>query len=162
MRALALLSACALGLAVPASSDAAEKQIQRSDVPNAVLNAVAAKYPKAAMTRFVRETEDGKVVFEVAVESEGHKAELAVTPDGAILEEERQISVKELPEAVRTALASSAYSAAEVLRVEVITETKKPEAPTFELLVKQGSAKRELVFDQAGKLTKDQKVGDRD
>jgi hypothetical protein len=153
-----LVCVSAAGL-IATSAEAAEKHLKKSEVPAVVLDAVATKYPKARMMRFSEEQEAGKKVYEVAIESDGHKAEISVAADGAILVEERVVTVNDLPDAVRKGLASSSYAGANVRRVEMVIETKKPEAPTFELLVDQGGTKHELVFDGSGKLLKEEKVG---
>src|SRR5258708_30805261 len=87
-----------------------EQKIKRTDVPSAVLNAVTAKYSKARMTGFEKESEGGKDTYEVQLETDGMHAEIGVAPDGKILVEEDKIEIKDVPEAVRTSLAGSKYA----------------------------------------------------
>jgi hypothetical protein len=148
-----LLIAMALDLAIVSSVAGAEKQITKLEVPRAVLDATAARYPNADMTNFAREEESGKTTFEVQLKVNGARIEIDVSPEGKILSEERTISIKELPDAVRSGLAASRYSSARVLRIEKVTDVDGAQAPTYELLV-QGAKRYELVFSSTGQLTK--------
>ena len=153
MRSIVLL-AVAFGL----EALAGEKKISREEVPRPVLEAVLARYPKGKLVRFIEESEKGQKSYEVVIEAGAKRVELVLSADGKPLLEEQKISVAELPAGVRTALAASAYGKARVLQVERLEDLKTPGAATFEVLVEQGGKKRELVFDAAGALTKDEDV----
>jgi uncharacterized membrane protein YkoI len=131
-----------------------EKEIKRSDVPPAVLQAVQKKYANAKMVDFSKENEEGKTTYEVTVEDGTRKSDLLLAPDGKILIEEHRITMSELPKPVKDALDASKYSHAKVDRVERVIHDEKEDSPAYELVVKQGGEKTEIVFDQTGKLTK--------
>ena len=147
--------ALALALALAAgTAQAAEKTLDKAAMPPKVLEAVAARYPGANMTRFEREDEDGRTVFEVKVDGPAGPVELEFTPDAALLVEELTLAAKDLPEAVTRALAASPYAAAEIQRVEKVIETGKADAPTFELKVQQGESRHGLIYSATGELLK--------
>jgi hypothetical protein len=148
--------AIALGASLALPAVAGEKRIRKSDVPNIVLAAVTAKYPKADMTGFAQEEEAGKTVYEVQFKVSGTRTDLIVSREGKILTEEKTISMKELPDVVRQGLSTSRYSKARVLKIEKVTESDKEEAPTYELLVEHDRKKNELVFSSTGELTKEE------
>lgn len=131
---------------------AAERPVLRSEVPEAVLKAVTAKYPRGQMTQFVREVEHGKTAYEVEVDLGGARTELIVAPDGKIQVEELLIAFKDLPVAVQQGFASSRFGRAKVLRVERVTKADKADAPTYEMVVDLRAKRHELAFDRSGKL----------
>ncbi|MGQ0505875.1 MAG: PepSY-like domain-containing protein [Myxococcaceae bacterium] len=152
--------AIALGSALALPALAAERRIKKTEVPGPVLAAVVAKYPKADMTGFAQEDEAGKTVYEVQLRVGGTRTELIVSPEGKILTEEKTISMKEFPDAVRQGLSASRYSKAKVIKIEKVTDSDKPE-PTYELLVEFEKKRHELFFTSSGELTKEEaKNGD--
>lgn len=157
-RATASAFAIALGLAAMESSPAvaAETRLARSKVPSAVLAAVSARHPRSKMTDFAQEHEGGKTVYEVTLETGSGRLEVIVSPAGKILTEEQTIAMKDLPDPVRKSLARSRHAKAKVLRLEKVTDHRKPKEPTYELLVELLGKKHELVFSSAGRLLKEE------
>jgi Putative beta-lactamase-inhibitor-like, PepSY-like len=154
---LGLVLALALTTAALSSTTAQEEKIARSEVPEAVLAAIRARYPGAPLQQFVKETEDGKLSYEVALDWKGERTEVVVSPDGRILVEEVTIRIDDLPAAVRKGLVSSKYGSAKVTKVEKVTETDK--APTFEIVVDLGGEKHELVLAGNGDIQSDERLG---
>ncbi len=146
--------ACIAAMTSPAF--AAEKRLKKADVPAVVLAAVAAKYPKATLTKFAQEDEAGKTVYEVQLKVGQAKTELIVSADGKILTEEKTIARKELPAAVGKSLSTSLYTKAKLIKIEMVTDSAKPDAPTYEILVTHQGKAHELVFTATGQLTKDE------
>ena len=144
-----LLIPC-LAMVLPAAAE--DKSIDKAQVPKPVIDAAMAKYPKGNLVAFEEANEAGKTSFEIKIELETWKTELILSPDGKILAEEMQISAKELPDAVAKALAASKFAKAKVRKMERVVESDKPEAPTYEIVVEEGSSKHELVFSGAGVL----------
>ena len=145
-------------VALVSTATAADKRIEKKDVPAPVLAAVAAKYPNGALKQFEQEpADDGKgVQFEVRVDDGGKIADVIVSPDGKILVEELSITQSDLPAAVAKALTASKYGKSKVTTVERLTESGKAE-PRYEIVVDAGGKKHELLFDAAGKLLEDEK-----
>jgi uncharacterized membrane protein YkoI len=131
-----------------------EKEIKRSDVPPAVLEAVQKKYGNARMVDFAKENEEGKTTYEVTIKDGARKSDVLLAPDGKILIEEHRIAMNELPKAVKEAFEASPFAGGKVDRVERVIRDEKDDSPAYELVVKQGGEKTEIVFDQTGKLTK--------
>ena len=137
---------------VLAVANAGERELKRSNVPKAVLEAAAARLSEAVMVGFSVEEESGKTVYEVRLEVRTRRVDLDITPDGKVLSEERTIARDELPDAVRKSLASSRYARAKVRRIEEVIDAARPDAPTYELVVEQAGRRHELVFSHTGEL----------
>jgi hypothetical protein len=137
-----------------ASAFASEKPIKQADVPSPVLAALQAKYPRAKLVHFAKEVEQGTTLYEAALDMGTSHVEVSVTPEGKIESEEATISMNDLPDAVRKSFAASRYGKATVKRVERVTDAKKSEATTFELVVTQSGKKYELLFDATGTLAR--------
>jgi Putative beta-lactamase-inhibitor-like, PepSY-like len=138
----------------PTQARASEKEIKRSEIPPAVLQAVQKKYGNARMVSFAKENEEGKTSYEVTVHDGARKSDVLLAPDGKILIEEHRITMSELPKAVKDAFASSGFARAKVRRVELVIREEKVDDPAYELVVELGGEATEIVFDQTGKLTK--------
>ena len=77
-----------------------EKKITLDKAPRAVQDALKKRFPKAEVTGIEKETEDGKVVYDIELKQEGRKYEMDVLENGTIIEIEKEIAAKDLPEAV--------------------------------------------------------------
>lgn len=142
------------GVAVPAWAD--DEAVPVRELPRAVRRAVEKKFPGAEIERAERETDDGKTVFEVTLEAEDDQdIDVELTPDGKILEIEREISVSKLPEAVRETL-SKRYPGAKVRKVEAISRGDG-EDERYEVLLSA-----EVVLTAKGKVVKDEDEDDDD
>ena len=82
-----------------------------ADPDAAVINAVKAEFPQAAVGEMEKETEGGVVVYEVELVQDGKEIEVTVTSGGVIMEVEREIAQAELPPAVAAAIAKAAGGA---------------------------------------------------
>jgi len=143
------------GLLVAGVARAEEKRIKESEVPKAVIDGVAKKYPAGKRVGFEREDEEGKTIYEVKVVNDGHKIDVDVTPDGRIVEEEEEIAFSTTPDAVKKALtASPKFGKWTVKRAEKVVHADKPDAPEFELLLTSGKNVAEVVFAADGKQLK--------
>jgi anthranilate phosphoribosyltransferase len=67
------------------------------------------------------EEEDHETTYEVALEFRGHAIDVALQPDGTILEIEKEVSVSALPRAVKKTL-SAQYPEAKIEKVEEVTK----------------------------------------
>src|SRR5262245_53551215 len=67
-----------------------EVKVELKDVPNAVLNAVKATFPQAELLEAMKETEEGRTIFEITLKDKGQKADVSVTADGKITEIEKE------------------------------------------------------------------------
>ena len=145
------------GLSLPALLRAEERKIKAADVPRPVVDAVKKKYPRAKLVGFEQETEQGKLIYEVAVKAGARKIDVDVAPDGKILAEETLIKADELPAAVKKGLASSKYAKWAIKRAEQVVTNEQADRPSYELIVADHGSVMEVVLDQTGAVTKQEK-----
>lgn len=120
----ALLFACSAGTAIAQEEN--ETQIEKKEVPAAVLAAFAKAFPKATVKGYTREVEDGQTKYEVeCVEGKTHR-DVTFTPDGTLLLVEESIEMKDVPEVVRQALAKK-YPNAKIELAEKLMDGKTVE-----------------------------------
>ena len=98
------VAALVLLAAVARAEDKKPEKIAPDKFPKAVMDAIKGRFPKAEITSAEKETEDGKVVYDIELKSEGRKYEMDIQEDGTIDEIEKAIAVKDLPVAVTRAL----------------------------------------------------------
>jgi hypothetical protein len=151
----------ALGLLLMATAAKADGQAKKieiikfEDAPAAVRNAIEARFPGAKVSTTERETENGKVVFEISLTHEHDRYELHIQDVGAIEAIEKEINLKDVPEAVLAAVthknpAATIETASEVSKVEGKEET----LDHYLVAVKIGDKKREIPVSLDGKAVK--------
>ena len=140
-----------------------EEKVPLDKLPKAVLDAVKARYPGAELTGAEKE-EGGKMVYEVALKAKGQKIEVTLTPEGKIVEIERQIAAKDMPKAVTDALQAKYPKATYKVVEEVIKGNGKEEKVDYYevLLVTAGKDKLEVSVAPEGKILKEEKKGKAD
>lgn len=84
---LQCVAGLALALSLSATAWAGEK-VPLDKLPEPVTKAVKERFPKGELLKAEKETEDGKVKYEVKLSDGGKKYEVDVSPDGTILEVE--------------------------------------------------------------------------
>ena len=83
--ASALALVLGMGLLCGLRSAGAEEEVPVKDLPKAVVAAVKALYPNGTITEAEKDTEDGKVVYEIEVTSAGKEIDIELTADGKVL-----------------------------------------------------------------------------
>ncbi len=116
--------------------------INKTEVPQAVLEAFNKKYPKATDV----EWEKDDLNYEVEFELEKVEYEATFSEDGTWLETETEITAKELPEKVASAF-KAAYPKVKIKGVEKV---ETPKISFYEIEYKKGLKKREAFFDKDG------------
>jgi hypothetical protein len=104
MRLLSWTSAVVVTLAFVVAGRAQEEKVALDKLPKAVIDAVKKRFPAAGMKSASKETEDGKTMFEVAINDRGHNIDVTLTPEGTLTGFERTIDAKELPAKVAATL----------------------------------------------------------
>jgi hypothetical protein len=135
-----------------AAARAGEEKVPLDKVPKGVLAAVKAKYPDAELKGAVREEEKGKVSFEVSIKDKGASIDVVLSEEGKILAIEKTIAASDLPKAVADAVKAK-YPKAEVTRAEELTKDGKI---SYEVVLKDGDKKREVVLDPNGKVLEEE------
>jgi uncharacterized membrane protein YkoI len=143
-------------LAAVGAVRADEETIGLKDLPKAVRAAVKAKFPEGKLIKAAKEEDEGKTIYEVVVEEEDAKIDVAVSAKGMILEVERTIEPKELPKAVAATLKSK-YPKAKIKKAErVVKYEEDEEEKYFEvLLASKGKEDVEVKLSAKGKILDD-------
>lgn len=93
------------------------------EIPKKVMSALKAKFPNARVQKWTKETEDNIVVYDFELTQDGRKFEADIREDGSIHNWEEQITVKDLPEAVRRTVTTE-YPKATIKEIMRITAVK--------------------------------------
>jgi uncharacterized membrane protein YkoI len=128
---------------------AAEEKIGLDQLPAKVSTAAKAKFPAAKIVSAEKEEDEGKTVYELAIENNGSKIDLTLDGDGTIVEIEREMKEQELPPAVRDSL-STKYPDGQLKTIEEVTEGN---STSFEFVVVQTT---EVKLDAQGKVIKEE------
>jgi hypothetical protein len=142
---LALLASVAL---CTAGSLGQEKKIQRSDLPAAVEDTVAAESRGAVIRGISMENENGQTYYEAEMTMNGHGRDVLIDKSGAVVEVEQQILFELLPASVREALQAKAGKG-KILKVESIT--KHDRLVAYEAKILTGTKKSEVQVGPDGK-----------
>jgi hypothetical protein len=156
MRGLILWSAAVavIGFVAPGvSADDKEEKISPDKLPRAVAAAIKARFPDGKVTGAEKETEDGKVVYDIELTSGGLKYEMDMLADGTIVEIEKE--VKEVPAVVAKAIAGK-YPKAKVVEVMERSKVKdRKETPAdYEVTIEAGGKKAEVIVSLDGTSVK--------
>jgi uncharacterized membrane protein YkoI len=138
-----------LGL-VSLTTAAQERKLKEKDVPAAVISAFKSAYPNATIRGYAKETENGKVFYEIESTDGATIRDISYNSDGTVASLEETIQVTDLP-ADAQRLIQTKYPRATVKRAEKVTEGEKVE---YEVSARQGKKAISLVFDNNGKLLK--------
>lgn len=142
----------ALLLVFGLAARADEEKVELNKLPRAVAEAVRKTFPKARLVSASREVEDGKPLYEVRIKDGGQTVEVTATAEGAIVEIEKEITVRDLPRAVRSTL-DEKYPGASLKKVEEIYKGKKLDDLAYEvLLVARNKKTYEVKLDPRGKV----------
>ena len=130
-------------------------------LPTAVKEAVKSMCPQGKIEEIEMDEESIKV-YEVEVKKDGREIELTITKDGTIIEEEKEIDIASLPEAIRKALAGKKIEEAKH-EVEYYAITfKKLDKPvvSYEVEIEEDGKDVEIEFSADGKILGREVEGD--
>jgi len=131
-----------------AGEKAEAKPVDLKVLPDAVLAAFKAAYPKAEIKGASKEVENGITQYEVESVDGKLNRDLIYAADGKVLELEEAVAPESLPEAVKATLAKD-YAGAKVLKAETLT---KDGTMVYELLLQGKDKKMGVTIDPAGKV----------
>jgi hypothetical protein len=141
-----------------AAADDRAKKIERiklEDAPQAVRDAIEGRFPGAKVSSTEKETEDGKIDYEIELTHKDSKYELHIKEDGTIEAIEKEIELKEVPEVVLKAVKDK-YPDATIqgaMKVDTVKE-KKETLDHYLIAVKIGDKKKEISVSLDGKTVK--------
>ena len=118
-----------------------EKKLKKSDLPAAVRKTADEQSKGATVRGYSKETEDGKLEYEVQLTVNGHGKDITIDPQGKVMEIEEEVDIKTLPAEVRAGLEKQAGKAA-VGKVESLT--KRGTLVAYEAQVREGK-KRSVI-----------------
>ena len=125
-----------------------EKKIQRSDLPPAVEETVAAESRGAVIRGFSMENENGQTYYEAEMTVNGHSRDVLIDKSGAIVEVEEQVPFESLSSSVREGLQAKAGKG-KIVKVESIV--KHDRLVAYEAKVLTGTKKSEVQVGPDGK-----------
>ncbi len=119
------------------TSEESEHTVAAARVPAAVRDAVRHAYPNATVTKWSTEVENRRTVYEAETRDGATHRDMLVGADGGILEVETQVTLAQLPAAVRTAATANGQH---VDRAEVVVAGRDT---TYEMKIRgrQGELK---------------------
>jgi hypothetical protein len=129
--------------------------IKLEEAPKSVRDAIEGRFPGAKVSTTERETENGKVNFEVNLTHKDRKYEMHIQEDGTIKAIEKEISLKDVPEAVLKAVKDKYPDATIQAAMEVNkVKDKKETLDHYLIAVKIGDNKKEITVSLDGKAVK--------
>jgi uncharacterized membrane protein YkoI len=151
------LAAFALVAAIALADDKAEK-IPPDKLPAKIADAIKGRFPKAEITSAEKEKEDGKIVYDIELKSEGRKYEMDILEDGTIIEIEKEVDVNKLPEGA-TKTIEDKYPKCKILEAMEVNKVEgKKETPIhYEVTIETAEKKKkEVILALDGKSVKDE------
>jgi uncharacterized membrane protein YkoI len=149
------LSVALLLLATVArSDDDKDKKVPLDKVPKAVKEAIDSRFPGADVNSVEKENEDGKVVYDVELKHKGRKYEMDILADGTVVEIEKEVAMKDVPEAVTKAIEEK-FPKATIKEVMEVNKVKgKDETPDhYEVTIETADKKsKEVEVSLDGKI----------
>jgi Putative beta-lactamase-inhibitor-like, PepSY-like len=136
---------------------AQDKPKDLDKIPKAVMDALKAKFPKAEIHKWTKETEAGVVVYDIEFKQEGRKCEADIKEDGTFVNIEREIAAKDLPKVVAEAVEKK-YPKSTLKEVMEITVPKGNEEKLdgYEVVIETADKKSvELTVAPDGKIVED-------
>jgi hypothetical protein len=127
---------------------AADKKIQRSDLPPAVEKTVVEQSQGAKIRGFSQEMENGATYYEAQLTVNGHTKDVLIDNTGTVVEVEEQVAIVDLPAGVREGLQAKAGKG-KLTKVETIR--KHDQLVAYEAQVMTGEKRSEVQVGPDGK-----------
>ena len=127
---------------------------QPEKIPEKVMRALRAKFPKAKIQKWAREKEDSAVVYDFEFTQNSRKFEADISEDGTILNWEEAISPKALPKAVRKTVDTKYPKATikEAMQISTV-KNKKSTLEGYEIVLVTADKKEvEITVAPNGKI----------
>jgi uncharacterized membrane protein YkoI len=150
-----LVGLVALAARVSADDKKPEK-LTEDKIPQKVMKTIKDRFPEAKITAAEKETEDGAVVYDIELTHKGRKYEMDIKEDGTLIEIEKQVDEKDLPEAVKKAVQAK-YPKAKFDDIMEVNKVKdKKETPDhYEIVIVTADKKKlEITVSLDGKSVK--------
>ncbi|MBI3658367.1 MAG: hypothetical protein HY232_18330 [Acidobacteria bacterium] len=142
------LGICWLFLSAVSAEDG-EKKVKMKDLPPAVQQTVKQVSQGATLRGLARETENGKVFYEVELTVNGRTKDVLLDESGGVVVIEEEVALESLPQPARSAIEQKA-GGGKILKVESIT--KGNAIVTYEAIVKASGKNKEIKVAPDGAL----------
>jgi hypothetical protein len=131
-------------LAAAPGADEKDKKISLDKAPQAVQEAIKARFPGGEVSSVEKDTDDGMVVYYVELKHEGRKYSMDLQEDGSVTEIQKEIAARNLPEAVTRAL-EARYPRATLKEVMEVYEVENKDEKLSEYAVTLDTAEKKTV-----------------
>jgi hypothetical protein len=156
-QAFAALLAGLFLLVSAAHAQEKKDKLDLDKIPKRVMDTLKAKFPKAEIDKWTKEKEGNDIVYDIEFKQEGRKFEADIKEDGTLLNWEKEIAAKDLPEAAKKAVEKKYPKSTMKVIMEVIDVKDGKETPGgFEVTLETADKKEvEVVVSADGKITED-------
>ena len=137
---------------LPMLFEGQEQKLSPAAVPAPVSAAATKRFPKARVSGWSKETEDGKTTYEASVSDSTGKRDAVFGEDGALLAIEQGIALSDLPVEVKNAVTAK-YPGAVLRKAEKITHDGG--SVDYEVDLAKASHK-EVTLSSTGKILKEE------
>ena len=128
-----------------------EEKITADKLPKKVMDAVKSWFPEPEFTKLTKETTGDKVIYDLEFKYKGRKYEMDIKEDGTVLEIEKEVALKDLPEAVTKALKAKYAKATikEAMEVNLVMG-KKLTLDHYEVILETNGKTMEVTVSPDG------------
>jgi uncharacterized cupredoxin-like copper-binding protein len=163
MKKLAVSLMLALFFALPLLAQKTEKvdeeqTVKRAEVPQNILTAFEKSYPNAKIKGYSKETDEGKVVYEIESKEGKIARDVTYAADGNLVSVEESMLFRQLPKPVQAAMKKE-FPKSKTVKCEKIL---KGSVTQYELVIRSGKKQQEVVFDADGKVLETEQAGEED
>ncbi|MBN2542933.1 PepSY-like domain-containing protein [bacterium] len=140
-----------------AGEKAATENAQASQIPQAIMDALKARFPDAEIRKWTKEVEDGAVMYDIEFKRGDRNFEADVREDGTIDNWEKAIEVKDVPEAVLNAVEEKypGFAVVEIMEISTIVDGKDV-LQEYEIVFRTAEGKGiEVAVTPDGKIVED-------
>ena len=145
-----IVAGVGIAVLIAAAALASEKAVKKQDLPAAVQKATEAETKGAEIKGYAKETENGKVSYEVETKVAGRARDVSFDPAGKLLVVEEEVALDSIPEAARAGIEKAAAGG----RVGLVEKVTEDGAVKYEAHVRRGARKSEIVVKPDGSLAK--------
>jgi uncharacterized membrane protein YkoI len=147
-----ILPAIFLFLAGSVQADPAGSKVP--PLPAVVQQTVSAQSPQGTVISVEPKTMDGAMRYKVGVQDHGKKRTLVIEGTGKLLVTKTEVAADALPAPVRQTLSGQSQGAT----IETHSEVSRAGKTYYEIELKTGGHKKEIVIEPSGELTKVEEV----
>jgi uncharacterized membrane protein YkoI len=150
-----VIAAMAASWVVFGQANAEEKELNKSQVPKAVLEAFEKAYPHVKDVEYEKEIVNGQSAYELEYKTNNMEHEVLYSADGTLLQKEEEIEGETLPAPVKDAI-RKAYPKAEIKEVEKVM---KPDDTLtgYEVEIVTEGKEIELELNTQGRILREEK-----